>query len=141
MEFLSKLNTEDLFVTLSAISAFAAAVAAWFSFKVSKDALTFQKQLACNQVVSVQLNSILSLLINIRVVLSDIYGSTDSEFSSLESTFGELQKQISSLSYQAQLSEELLLLKDDKTTVAHLTDHEIERVTSAIQKQIKALWK
>ncbi|HHI4977226.1 TPA: hypothetical protein ACP5VG_004943 [Vibrio parahaemolyticus] len=90
MEFLSKLEVEGLFVALSAVSAFAAAVAACFSFKVSRDALTFQKQMASNQVVSVQLNSILSLLINIRLVLSDSWGVTDSEFSSLEPTFVEL---------------------------------------------------
>ncbi len=140
MESLSKLDVEDLFVALSAISAFAAAVAAWFSFKVSRDSLTFQKKLASNQVVSVQLNSILSLLINIRLVLCDVYGSQGSEFSRIESTFEEFQKQIKSLSYQTQLPQELLILKD-KTTVAQLTEHEIEVATNAIRGKIEVLWK
>lgn len=140
MESLSKLDVEDLFVALSAISAFAAAVAAWFSFKVSRDSLTFQKKLASNQVVSVQLNSILSLLINIRLVLCDVYGSQGSEFSRIESTFEEFQKQIKSLSYQTQLPQELLILKD-KTTVAQLTEQEIEVATNAIRGKIEVLWK
>ncbi|ENM5723911.1 hypothetical protein [Vibrio mimicus] len=140
MESLSKFDVEDLFVALSAISAFAAAVAAWFSFKVSRDSLTFQKKLASNQVVSVQLNSILSLLINIRLVLCDVYGSQGSEFSRIESTFEEFQKQIKSLSYQTQLPQELLILKD-KTTVAQLTEHEIEVATNAIRGKIEVLWK
>ncbi|ELL0573963.1 hypothetical protein Q6U63_003299 [Vibrio fluvialis] len=140
MESLSKLDVEDLFVALSAISAFAAAVAAWISFKVSRDSLKFQKKFASNQAVSVQLNSILNLLINIRLVLCDVYGSTDSELSRIESTFGELQKQIKSLSYQTQLPQELLKLKD-KTTVAQLTENEMEVATIAIRRKIEALWK
>nr|WP_302982542.1 hypothetical protein [Plesiomonas shigelloides] len=140
MEFLSKFDVEDLFVALSAFSAFAAAVAAWISLKVSRDSLTFQKKFASNQVVSVQLNSILSLLINIRLVLCDVYGSTDSEFSRIESTFENLQKQIKSLSYQTQLPQELLKL-EDKTTVAQLTENEMEVATIAIQRKIEALWR
>ncbi|EGR0671428.1 hypothetical protein U2G71_004205 [Vibrio vulnificus] len=139
MEFLTKLKADDVFVALSAISAFFAAVAAWFSFKVSRESLRFQKKLASNQVVSVQLNSVLSLLINVRLVLSDVYGSPDEEFSSVESTFREFKKQIKAISYQTQLPPELLMLKE-KTTVAQLTDHEIETAISSIQEKIEALW-
>ncbi|CAI2295937.1 TPA: hypothetical protein ACN310_004487 [Vibrio parahaemolyticus] len=139
MEFLTKLKADDLFVALSAISAFFAAVAAWFSFNVSRESLRFQKKLASNQVVSVQLNSVLSLLVNVRLVLSDVYGAQDAEFSSVESTFREFKKQIKSISYQTQLPPELLMLKE-KTTVAQLTDHEIETAISSIQEKIEALW-
>ncbi|HCG8744441.1 TPA: hypothetical protein ACF339_004540 [Vibrio parahaemolyticus] len=139
MEFLTKLKADDLFVALSAISAFFAAVAAWFSFNVSRESLRFQKKLASNQVVSVQLNSVLSLLVNVRLVLSDVYGAQDVEFSSVESTFREFKKQIKSISYQTQLPPELLMLKE-KTTVAQLTDHEIETAISSIQEKIEALW-
>ncbi|HHI5025588.1 TPA: hypothetical protein ACP5VK_004705 [Vibrio parahaemolyticus] len=139
MEFLTKLKADGLFVALSAISAFFAAVAAWFSFNVSRESLRFQKKLASNQVVSVQLNSVLSLLVNVRLVLSDVYGAQDAEFSSVESTFREFKKQIKSISYQTQLPPELLMLKE-KTTVAQLTDHEIETAISSIQEKIEALW-
>ncbi|WP_200765809.1 hypothetical protein [Vibrio nigripulchritudo] len=140
MDFIAKIKLDDVFTALSAVSALAAAIAAGFSYKVSKDSLKFQKQLATNQTVSVQLNSVLNLVVGIKLVLPNISSASDEEFTNLDEQLVELKRQVAYLSQQAQLPTELIRLAS-KTGVALITDSEIELTIKAVQKQIEALWK
>ena len=124
---------------LTVIAAGAAAVAAWFSYNVSQKTLQFQKDLATNQHVYIQLTSILNKLLKIRLLLNDIYGSPDEEFRSLEKTFNEIKKEIEALSYQITLDKDVLDLLNH-SSVSTLVDEILNPSIAAIQKTFKSIW-
>ena len=131
---------ENFFAGLSAIATFAAAIAAWFSYKIASNSLTFQKQFARNQTISVQFNMILSILLKIKLGLSDGLNIPDSEFEELEPLFSELLKQLKLLNCQTQLSNELQIILNKKS-VSELNNEIIDTSIKLIQKGIDKLWR
>lgn len=75
---------------LTFLPAFAAAVAAWFSFRTSKQSLNFQKQFAKNRAVISQLEISITKLRTINTILNSSLPISDQLFMSIDSLVDEV---------------------------------------------------
>ena len=130
---------EIVLVGFTTAATIAAAVAAWFSYNVSKQTLEFQKKAATSQILHTQLLSIQGKLLKIRLNLDDIYGSSDEDFKSLEPMFNEVKKEIDILNYQTSVNEKILELLN-YSDVAMLTDEILNSSIQATQNMLVEIW-
>ena len=130
---------EIIFVALTTAATIAAAIAAWFSYSVSKKSLAFQKQVAKNQSIHAQLISIQNKIMKIRLNLNDIWGVSDEDFKDLEPMFSDVKKEIETLTYQVSLDENICELLHS-SEVATLTDDALNQSIKAIQKTLTEIW-
>lgn len=130
---------EIIFIALTTAATIAAAIAAWFSYNVSKKSLSFQKQVAKNQSIHAQLISIQNKIMKIRLNLNDIWGVSDEDFEALEPMFSDLKKEIETLNYQVSLDENICkLLRHSE--VVKLEDDELDQSIKAIQNTLSEIW-
>ena len=99
------METGNLAAGLSAVAAVAAAVAAWLSWLTSRRALAFQRNLAKNQSVALDLHALLIKLQTIDGLLSNVGELSDDEFSRIESFFNEAQVSIRNFVFSSVLPE------------------------------------
>ena len=130
---------EIVLVGFTTAATIAAAVAAWFSYNVSKQTLELQKKAATSQILHTQLLSIQGKLLKIRLNLDDIYGSSDEDFKSLEPMFNEVKKEIDILNYQTSVNEKILELLN-YSDVAMLTDEILNSSIQATQNMLVEIW-
>ncbi len=83
-------------IIITSLPTFAAAVAAWFSFRTSKQSLDFQKHFAKNRTVISQLEASITKLRAIRTILNNSLSVSDQLFISIDSLVDEIIVELSS---------------------------------------------
>jgi len=81
----------------TAAATFFAALAAWFSFRVSKNSLEFQKKYAKNQSLISELNRVLYKTETLQVLIPKPLEMSDSELESLDILLKELKNSLERL--------------------------------------------
>ena len=94
-------------------SAVSAAIAAWYSYGISRKSLTFQKKLAKNQSVCLMLDSFLNELLHIQHLSNNIKNCSGEDFNKLkEYNFREIERHIRKLNLFVELSENIKKIPD-----------------------------
>lgn len=89
--------TESFLPIVSTIATFAAALAAWASYQVSKNSLDFQKNYAKNQNLINDLNRIIFKVETLQILMPKPLDISDEEFESLDSLIEELKSELEGL--------------------------------------------
>lgn len=88
---------ENIPVVLNTAATLFAAIAAWFSFVVSKNSLKFQKNYAKNQNLINKLNITITKARTLQGLLGNITNISDSDVSSMEPLFFEIKAEVQHL--------------------------------------------
>lgn len=84
-------------LVLTALATLFAAIAAWFSYLVSRNSLRFQKSYARNQGLINNLNSVITKVRVLRTLMEDPGGISDEQFQSIEPLFSEIKADLQNL--------------------------------------------
>jgi len=82
---------------LATVATIAAAIAAWFSYMVSKGSLEFQKSYAKNMSQIEELNRTISKAETLQILVPEPLAMSDDEFDSIDSLIANLQSELKRL--------------------------------------------
>lgn len=85
---------ENISLVLTTVATLSAAIAAWFSYRISKNSLNFQKNYAKNQSLVNELRSVSNKARTILSLISNPLDAPDNQFALIEPLFAELKANI-----------------------------------------------
>lgn len=88
---------ENAISMLSAISTLFAAIAAWFSFRVARNSLDFQKNYAKNQNLIIQLNRAIYMAETLQILIPKPLDMSDEDFDSIDPLLQNLKSELERL--------------------------------------------
>ena len=88
---------ENILIITTAIATIFAALAAWFSFMVSRNSLKFQKGYAKNQNLINELNRTIYTAEALQILISKPHEISDNEYESLDTMLNELRSSLERL--------------------------------------------
>jgi len=116
---------ENTLLISTAIATIFAALAAWFSFKVSKDSLQFQKNYAKNQSLINELNRTIYKAETLQILIPKPLEMSDSEYESLDPLLNELKSSLERLNIRNIVNYESLKISSINNHLDLAKDEEI----------------
>jgi len=124
---------ENTSLTLTTAATIFAAIAAWCSYKVSKNSLDFQKNYTKNQNLINELNRIIYKAETLQILIPKPLDLSDTEFESIEPLLIELKSELERLSIR-----EIVKYKDLKISSVE-SKFDLARDNSSLKEIIEKL--
>ena len=133
IEIISK-NIENISLILTALATFFAAIATWYSYKVSQNSLDFQKNYAKNQNLINELNRIIYNAETLQILIPKPLELSDEEFETIEPLLSKLKLELK------HLGERNKLITYENLTISSVENkYDLARNNSSLEEIIQIL--